>query len=237
VLSEFAGENVYLPTSVGVSVVKLCGWDFHVFPFTRDIDSLNLQLRNYQPSNKSIALLHQDIVGSMYGSFLVEKGLDPGVLESKFSYTFVGHFHDQKQVSSSVWSVGSPLMLSFGEQDQTKGWLFLDTDEGVVKQLTNCVSPRFRTVNIESDDTLSTITDEEASKDFFQFVVTGTSIPDLSRFRWKRVKVQATSDKRKRTSISFSDSPVELLTKYVKARNVNLDTDMLVQIGLKYLER
>jgi DNA repair exonuclease SbcCD nuclease subunit len=234
ILSEFSG-NIHLPTIGTHNEVTCFGWTIKIFPFTRDIDSLNDQLKAHPRTSKTIAILHQDMIGSMYGKFLVEKGLYPELLADRFPFSFVGHFHDQKSMSPTVWSIGSPLMLSFGEQDQGKGWLFLDTDEGVVKQLLNTVSPRFRTAIVEVGDELPTISDEEAARDFFRFIIKGSTIPDLSRFHWKRVKVEAVSDKKKRTSISFSDSTLDLITKYVKSRGTDLDENLLIETGRRYL--
>ena len=228
ILKEFSG-NIYIPKDT----TEIEGWAIKIFPFTRDIDELNSRLKEFPRTEKTIAILHQDMIGSMYGKFLVEKGLYPELLADRFAYSFVGHFHDQKAMSPTVWSIGSPLMLSFGEQDQTKGWLFLDTDEGVVRPLVNEVSPKFRTVTIEEGSEVA-LSDEEASRDFFRFLVHGR-VPDLSRFRWKRVKVETVSEKKKRTTISFSDSTLDLIAKYVKARNPGLDESALIEAGRRLL--
>jgi len=234
ILSEFSG-NIHLPTIGCHNEVTVAGWTIKIFPFTRDIDSLNDQLKTHARTSKTIAILHQDMIGSMYGKFLVEKGLFTELLADRFPFSFVGHFHDQKAMQPTVWSIGSPLMLSYGEQDQTKGWLFLDTDEGVVKPLVNNVSPRFRTITTSDGSEVVALTDEEASRDFFRFIIQGSVVPDLSRVRWKRVKVDSVSDKKKRTSISFSDSTLDLITKYVKSRNVDLDEGLLIETGRRYL--
>lgn len=230
ILSEFSG-NIFLPDHSA----EIGGWTIEMFPFTRDIDALNARLKEHPRTTKTIALLHQDMIGSMYGKFLVEKGLYPELLADKFPYSFVGHFHDQKSMSPTVWSVGSPLMLSFGEQDQTKGWLFLDTDEGVVKQLPNSVSPKFRTIITEDGSEITALTDEEAARDFFRIIVHGSEMPDLSRLRWRRVKMETVSDRKKRTTISFSDSTLDLITKYVKAKHGDLDEGLLIETGRRYL--
>jgi len=234
ILSEFSG-NIYLPTDKCHNEIVVAGWTIKIFPFTRDIDMLNGQLKEHARTHKTVALLHQDMIGSMYGKFLVEKGLYPELLADKFSFSFVGHFHDQKAMSPTVWSIGSPLMLSFGEQEQTKGWLFLDTEEGTVKPLANGTSPKFRTIITTDGSEITALTDEEASRDFFRIIVQGSEMPDLSRLRWKRVKVESVSDKKKRTTISFSDSTQDLITKYVKARNSDLDEGLLIDAGRRYL--
>lgn len=234
ILEEFSG-NIHLPTIGCHNEVTVAGWTIKIFPFTRDIDSLNDQLKMHARTSKTIAILHQDMIGSMYGKFLVEKGLFPELLADRFLFSFVGHFHDQKAMQPTVWSIGSPLMLSYGEQDQTKGWLFLDTDEGVVKQLPNVVSPKFRTIITEDGSEITALTDEEVARDFFRIIVHGSEMPDLSRLRWKRVKMETVSDRKKRTTISFSDSTLDLITKYVKVKHGDLDEGLLIETGRRYL--
>lgn len=213
----------------------LCGgWKIRIFPYVRNIDELNARLQDYHYEEKTIGLFHQDIVGQQYGKFLVEKGLDSKQISEKFVFSFVGHFHSQKQIEKNVWSVGSPLMISFSETDHTKGWLILDTELGEVLPIVNTESPKFRALTITSDTPLDDVSDKD--KDFFRIEVEGPTIPDLSSFKWKRVKQSTLTGKKRRTDISFSDSNQTIVEKYVKSRKPPLDEKALIEAGMRYVQ-
>jgi DNA repair exonuclease SbcCD nuclease subunit len=220
-------------------VVEFRDWKVCVFPYSRDIQALNTQIFQFQKDGPTIGLFHQDIVGQMYGKFLVEKGLDSKVLSNLFDFSFVGHFHNQKQIEPNVWSVGSPLMLNFSEAEHEKGWLILDTDTKEVLSLQNEDSPKFRIVTLKAEDASTHLQSmfglASLQKDFFRIEILGPKQPDLSTIKWKRVKLEASAGKRKRTDLSFSDSNVAIIEKYVAARHGSLDEKALIEVGMRYL--
>lgn len=232
VLKEFVPE-----VRMGDSVV-VKDWSIYLFPFVRDVERLNEELKEFPKTDYSIGLLHQDIVGQQYGSFLVEKGLNSRVLAEKFTYSFVGHFHNQKQIEKNVWSVGSPQQIRFAEESYQNGWLILDTEADKITPIINTDSPRFRTVKIKQGEGVDSLQLDQATleRDFFRIEVEGIERIDLSRIRWKRVKYTSVSEKAKRSTLNFSDSNSVLVRKYVESRETKLDHEELVKIGLEYLQ-
>jgi exonuclease SbcD len=62
-----------------------------------------------------------------------------GVFPGHLSYVALGHLHRQQKMphSGAVWYSGSPLQLDFGEVDDAKGALIIDTEPGLPSQVTS----------------------------------------------------------------------------------------------------
>lgn len=61
---------------------------------------------------------------------VAEHEIDSTMLSEDFDYIALGHFHGQKQVAENAWYSGSIEYCSYGEIDDEKGGLIVDTETG-----------------------------------------------------------------------------------------------------------
>jgi len=206
--------------------------DAYIEPFTRKTKELRERLIALEPKENSIFLGHQDIIGSQYGGFTVERGLDADVLSKKFRWSFIGHWHEPNQVRENVISVGAPLQHNFGDSLGAKGWWILDTEKGEAKLIENTFSPRFYSIKVDSE---TTEIPGDPAKDFYRIEIKGETPDVLGKIRWKRTSKVVESQTKTRTTISFADKQEDIITKYVDLRGGDLDHKKLIEVGRRYL--
>lgn len=227
VLNEMPGE------------FELCksGWfldkGIYIEPFTRKIKELNERIARLETDpEEDIFFGHQDIIGTRYGGFVVEQGLDADVLSKKFKWSFVGHWHVTSRVRENVISIGAPLQHNFGDANQSRGWYIFDSEKGEVKFVANHFSPRFYDIKVDPETTESP---GDPLKDFYRIKTRGELPEFLNKLRWKRISRVVEGEVKKRTTISFSDKKEDIIEKYVEMRGGNLDHKKLVEMGRRYL--
>lgn len=89
--------------------------------------------------DKTILTFHQDVRECRYNVLVKSEGhlkvqdLHP----EKYWASIGGHIHLQQQVSkrSNVWFAGSPFAMDWGEANQRKGYLLVDTNEHTVTRI------------------------------------------------------------------------------------------------------
>lgn len=77
----------------------------------------------------NILLNHQHHPGCEFGADFIIEDVD------NFNYVFTGHIHrHQPYLQQNMFSVGSPLWRDAADYNDPKGWLYLDTDNGIVSR-------------------------------------------------------------------------------------------------------
>jgi len=200
-------------------------------PYTRSTSGMNEVLSKI---SGDVFLGHQDIIGVHYGGFLVEKGFDADILSSKFKISFLGHCHESFKVRDNVISVGAPLQHTFSDEGGKRGWWILDFDKGVkdLKFIENTISPKFYSVDYYDDGTKIPGNPEV---DYYRITVHGKLLPsELGVIRHKRITYKFSGKESLRSTIKFSDSSEDIITKYVDMRAGDLDKNKLVTIGREF---
>ena len=59
-----------------------------------------------------------------------------------FDLCLYGHYHKHQQIAENVYYVGSPLQHSFGERNDEKGFIYLDTESGY-HEFVKTIYPKF----------------------------------------------------------------------------------------------
>jgi len=206
-----------------------------VFNFRRDVDDVLEKVERWADCPASVALFHQDVVGSKYGGHEVIRGLDASALSRKFGWSLVGHYHNAKRLFDNVISVGAPLQNNFGDVGAACGWWVLDTEKGL-SHIENEESPCFYDLEVSLGDEIEIPGRPEI--DYYRVVVAGgREVPDsLKAIRWKRISFKATSSSSTRADLKFSDTTETLMRKYIKVRNADsLDEERLLERGRRYL--
>jgi exonuclease SbcD len=66
---------------------------------------------------------------------VAEHELDGTILSENFDYIALGHYHRQCQITDNAWYSGSTEYLTYGEIQDEKGGLFVDTGKHTVRHL------------------------------------------------------------------------------------------------------
>jgi DNA repair exonuclease SbcCD nuclease subunit len=213
------------------TLIREQGWELFVFPFDRDPSKVMKAVDECTAGANSLAIFHQDVIGVDYGGgWLQDKGIDAAVISKKFTFSLCGHFHGHKQVTKNFVIVGSPLMHSFKEIGQSKGWGIFDLKTGQYEHIENITSPIFYDMAV-GPDVSSPVVDD---KNFYRITLNGEA--DLSGIKWKRVVPSKTADAKGRSDINLADSWVEVVRKYVALRaREDQDKERLIVLGEAYI--
>jgi len=214
----------------------ICDYNFYCLPYTRKTKGLNEELNEIDTEgDNAIFLGHKDIIGSQYGKFLVDQGLNAQMLSKKFKLSLIGHFHDMQKVEDNVYSVGAPMQHNFADANKPRGWWIFDTFSMGMKFVTNTFTPSFFDIKKSEDSNDKLPGDSE--KDFYRIHIAGSKIPEqYMKARWKRVSFNVVGTKQSRSSMTFSDGDEDLIKKYVESRNLNgIEADKLIELGRTYL--
>lgn len=124
-------------------------WDF--LPFTHDpLESM----KSFNSNNleKRYLIGHISIDGAILNSsgtisdVIIEHDGDMVKVSKdifvRYKHSFFGHYHKSQKLASNVEYIGSPLELSFGEANEEKHVIILDTETNEIKYIVNNFSPK-----------------------------------------------------------------------------------------------
>ena len=162
----------------------------------------------------------------------------------KFRKSFFGHYHSYQKLTENVMYIGSPLQLSFGEANDKKHIIILDTDTDNLEYIENTFSPKhlyikqdelekytkedlegnFVTILSDNSD------DREVKKDMALLTESGASTVQVKKLN-KEIDQHAISDAK-----SLLENENTLLQKYVEQiPDLKLDKDLLLNLGQKIM--
>jgi energy-coupling factor transporter ATP-binding protein EcfA2/DNA repair exonuclease SbcCD nuclease subunit len=138
---EAAGAYVYdRPEMAGMFGACLFFLPFRTSSADLVHDAIDLAAKTLKNTCKTkILIFHADLKGAHYSVVNEGRGeIKPSDLHpEKYTYCIGGHLHWQQKIGKNIWYVGSPFAMDWGEANQFKGFLLLDTD---TKKLTRIPS-------------------------------------------------------------------------------------------------
>jgi predicted ATPase len=87
---------------------------------------------------RGILIFHSDLAGARYNVLSRSESTDMTVEDlhpEKYMFCVGGHLHFQHKVAPNVWYVGSPFATDWGEANQKKGYLLIDTVARTIKRI------------------------------------------------------------------------------------------------------
>jgi DNA repair exonuclease SbcCD nuclease subunit len=155
---------------------------------------------------------------------------------SKWDRVFLGHYHAEQKLAENIEYVGSPLQLSFGEAFQNKHIIIYDIENNQCKYLKNDFSPKHYIINEDEID------EYELEGNFIRLEVSDISSSSMADVRKnlvenKKVATMEIKQSHKKEehvvtdakSILFKED--EMLERYVKQTDPDLDKEKLISIG------
>jgi DNA repair exonuclease SbcCD nuclease subunit len=230
------------------------GISWHFIPYTHD-PIVELEKLKTENVKDSYLLAHLAVDGAKLNSFgsvsdvIVEHDGDMVIVNknlfTKYKRAFFGHYHGPQKLSKTIEYIGSPLQLSFGEVNEDKHVIILDTDDNSVSYIKNDFSPKHFYID-------SCKIDEYSEKDLKNSFVCVFSDEDddelelkkkLADFSSKKevATIQVKKQTRKQDEHIILDAKQlvldedKILEKYVEQANVSLDKDKLLDICNKII--
>lgn len=85
-----------------------------------------------------ILIFHCDLKNARYNVLSRSENSEMTVVDlypDKYMFCVGGHLHFQHKVADNVWYVGSPFATDWGEANQKKGYLLIDTEKRTIKRI------------------------------------------------------------------------------------------------------
>jgi DNA repair exonuclease SbcCD ATPase subunit/DNA repair exonuclease SbcCD nuclease subunit len=117
-------------------MTKLAFLPFRQNPVVRKSEAKTLA--QMQHGGESILVFHSDLAGARYNVLSRSESTDMTVEDlypEKYMFCIGGHLHFQHKVKGNVWYVGSPFATDWGEANQKKGYLLIDTEARTIKRI------------------------------------------------------------------------------------------------------
>lgn len=234
--------------------IDICNCSWHFIPYTHD-PILELKKLSDKNVKNSYLLAHLAVDGAKLNSFgtiadvIVEHDGDMTIVNkdlfSKYKRAFFGHYHKPQKLSKTIEYIGSPLQLSFGEVNEEKHIVILNSDTDEVRYIVNDFSPKHFYINA---DEIEKYNDKNLKKSFI-CILSEDDDDDmhlkkkLAEFtdKTEAATVQVKKQSKKQDEHAIIDAKQimvdeeKVLEKYVEQVSSDLDKKKLIEIGNKII--
>lgn len=155
-----------------------------------------------------------------------------------FDMIFNGHYHKHQRLSPNFVIVGSHLQRDFGEREDIKGFIDLDSESKVMSHIaTN--GPRFFKMSVTSPKTFAK---PDGFRDQDYLWIVSSADETLSSAITKdivnvRVDIEEKVETHVRSDLSISMPIEEQLSKFIELKNPKLDHKKLLEMGIDKWKR
>lgn len=234
---------------------NICGSQWHFMPYTHDpIEELKKLPADEMPDSYMLGHLSIDgarlnSAGSIADVSIENDGdmvkIGPSLFKT-YKHAFFGHYHGSQKLAKNIEYIGSPLQLSFGEANEDKHIILLDSAKNSLKYIKNDFSPKHFYLNETDyknfdkdllknafvDVTISDITDVNLKKDLETF----SEANNIANIR-VRAEVRQTGEHLVSDVKKILSDESKLLENYLDQQNpVDFDKDLLLNIGKKIIK-
>ena len=166
----------------------------------------------------SMLLLHHSVTGAVSGPANWQMPHEIAVedLPNTYNNIFSGHLHKHQTVKVKLTYVGAPLHHDLGERDYTPGFVHVMPD-GTWKHVENTTSPRYAFIEAQTEKDLVGLKEDN----FNVIVWTGDTATGEKLKENPDLLVDVQPEDRvlmKRTTISTTDSMLDMMRKFVNAK-------------------
>lgn len=225
-------------------------------PFTEDTESFLAYCQKVDQEIKpDLFLFHQGLDGATVGAYevAIKAEIPLAALPKTPKYCLAGHYHKHQWITPRIGYIGSPMQLDFGERNEDKGFLLLDTDTWEHERILS-EAPRFYLFDTQYLDKDLVDFDKDLralrlnpEKDYIRVHVRKRTEVDRIKQLFPRVQVIYYSDAKvlhePRVTLKEVASDRTLIESYTEARMKfatgsdfsSLDKGKLVEMGLELL--
>lgn len=237
-------ENVIVVDSPKVEEVGEVGFCF--LPYTRInfTNKINEICKMSKDFKHRYLFTHQGVRGAKVGPRDTALKDEFGLLDFKvanFTFVFNGHYHKFQLLGSNFVITGSLIQKDFGEREDKKGFLVLDTETKTYTFIEN-QAPKFYKVEVKKKGSFIFPEAFTKDRDFLWVVTEEASILDLPELKEiedrVRIDVEISRLRQKpRTNININMSSEEQIKEYVIHAQTELSKDKLALMGVDKWKR
>ena len=216
------------------TVENLGDVDLAFIPYTiGNFNSEVYHILDQLSGKQSYLFTHQGISGAKVGPrdepLKSEYGLKD-FFQTHWLYIFNGHYHKRQIIGDKLQIIGSPLQRDFGERNDEKGFLTLDTDTNRLDYITIQAAPWFFKVEGKKFQVPKGFRDDI---DFLWYV--GDEEPGSvpATIQNLRVDVVKEDGYKTRSEINISFPIEEQMRKWIEFVKTELDVSKLLEIGVR----
>ena len=211
------------------TVLNLDDSKFVCLPFREDHKEL---LRFIEAHEGDYLFAHLGLSGAKVGptEYKVKEALNPeDIKPEKFKWVILGHYHKFQRLGDNIVYVGSMLQHNFGERDEDKFALILDTKTERLQRV-RLEGPRFLQITPNE-------LDERVNGNYVKIICKEKEreevLRKLSALRPKGYVVEAEAETRfeRRIEIHPQMSILEMIKKYVEYSNTSLNKQRLIKVA------
>jgi exonuclease SbcD len=123
---------------------------------------------------------------------VAEHELDSSILSENFEYIALGHYHRQCQITDNAWYSGSTEFMTYGEIQDEKGGLIVDTGKHTVRHLELPKTPMadlgtIKCQGVHPEDITEEIIARVEQKNLPQYAMAQVTLDGLSREHGKGI--------------------------------------------------
>ena len=138
-------KGVSIVPSEGISVTFGRSQLVHILPHTVDHEKVRAFVKSV---SGGVLVLHQGVAGAMLNGAISTSTLTlQDLCAERFDFVILGDYHKPQKLAENVWYVGSPIQHDWGEADEQKRILVLDTDSQHLSSIPT-EGPEFRKATV-----------------------------------------------------------------------------------------
>lgn len=197
-------------------------------PFHENIQDTWIKIQELA-NPRGVLLSHAELLAaSTTKGYQFDMGLEPLSIAKLYDLAFIGHIHKFQKLAHNVYIPGSPLAHNWGDANDDKGFLLVDSNTKIVQRIVSG-APKFRQVSDVS---------ELNNKDFFRLTsdrkISSTEIQEIKGTTKNLVIFEeADIQKKNRSEIDVTMGYGDMIEKYILARNPGLDVEKLKKLGIE----
>jgi len=224
---------------------EIDGTGFALMPYTRTDfkQKVDMLADRAKGCKKNYLMVHQGVSGALTGprDFVLKNDHPLSDFRLDIFQVFGGHYHKFQSLANGRFIiVGSSLQRDFGEREDEKGFLFLDTDKGS-SNFIKTHSPRFFKIEIKGEERLrlpSSFSDKDSLWILADRDPSHTdSLIVQSLGDRVRLDIQTAKQTKVRSDLNISMAVEEQIGRYVNLTGKGLDKEKLIKIGIEKYKR
>lgn len=205
---------------------------FAAHPFTTEVKEWKAFAKTVKGAD--IFFGHQGLTGASIGAFevYIKAEINSEDLPDT-RYRYFGHYHKHQYVDARTAYIGSPLQLNFGERNEEKVFVLLDTKRNTVVNYPSN-APRFISVDFPNFDP----SNYRMDRDFIRVSGLPHEVGPLKE-KYPQIQIELMEVNKKKELRISPESALDdkkLLETYIQSDSKNpLDRNRLLDMGLEFL--
>jgi DNA repair exonuclease SbcCD nuclease subunit len=211
--------------------------DMLFLPYSYDVHE---KIRNYKAK---ILISHFGLSeGMLHSGMSIVSNISMKHLKNNFQLVLLGHYHKPQKIEKdnlTVYYVGSPIQLDWGEKNDEKRFLIIDTDTLNVESIPLKNYKKYIEIEVNSNNINEVLKSANEAKDAGNHVkIIMTETVDVSNIQKEFIVVDKTEKDITNRGITNEMSQIDKFIKYLKIKEIpEKDIDYYIDIIKNIIEK